>query len=813
MDQAFDWAQQADWDQNEDLALYGITTALGVTEDAPPSLEVVVAGPGTAYGKDGERIRMSDTVVNMDMSVDEYGSATTVLAAPNERWISLFIRFARSATDPAVDGNSVTVYTKQQESYELFVRQASEQVIGTDTKPALMTDAILLCDVQLTNGQTTITNAGIDLTRREDYVRATGTTIADLVAGDPKTAIEWLYSTLDTFSVPGSLPFTFSSTWFGSVAVGSGVADVGAALNAIVSDLAAATGSAKVGTADVAGTYVSWSGASVAGALTATATAVNGHIGGGAPAHPAASVTFDDSSGTPTFLSQIGAAAAEVQTAFEAMIASQAANTTAADGTSRIGMYAIAGAKASIANTDLRSAIVDVYNELNSNVAYVALDENITGDWGFTGDPVFTENPTFSGVPTLTGANIGGGDSVRKGNHLAMNSFSLNDGTEGPGQIYGSLRTSNIGTTSSEPSDLCCVVDPDKEGNYLAVSNDRNTYNIYYCDPRDTTRTWTLKAMTGLDTSGSPTVTSMCSDGENVYLTIRRAAGTDSIAKVNFSSGAFVWEVPCTVANSFRGYPYDRIKIGPIITSSPWALNILVLCGDLTYGTTGLLEMRHSTNGALRYDCPTTGGAPWNTYKPTGALAHNGIMITTALETLTGSNPTWQTNSCTNGANLGQVTMGASSTSTHVARDILWDGMRFITCTESGSIRWHRPALTGYWDLETELGAGSHSMGGSFGAFALAFDGTNIWAPALVAGSRYINFMAKFKAADYDIAEPRVYEGIDVLRTWAFNPLTSATMGRGCQVGSYMAFGIMQPGGSPTSLPRSVVFIQNSSTW
>jgi hypothetical protein len=374
MDQAFEWAQDADWNQIADLVLYGVNDAYDVTEETIPTMNVLVAGPGVAQGKTGERIYMPDTSVAVDMSQDEYGSPTAVAAAPNERWVSLFVRFLRRPSDPAVDGNSITVYTRQYEDYELFVRQASEQPVGTNNKPALLSDAILLCDVQLVFGQTAVTNSDIDLTRREDYVRKTGTTIGDLVAGDPKTALAWLYDELDTYAVPSAQPFTFTSTWEGAATVGQAaapnypgapVANVADALNAIVWDLAQEYGAALVGIdAESTLTHTGWPAGDVDQALRSLANDFDLHVGGSAPNHDADAIDFDD-----THMTGLGyAASSDVQGAINELVTHLQDASSGTSGTEAIRQYNIGssgGGWYALTSDNLRAHLVTIMGWLN----------------------------------------------------------------------------------------------------------------------------------------------------------------------------------------------------------------------------------------------------------------------------------------------------------------------------------------------------------------------------------------------------------------------------------------------------------------
>lgn len=302
LDEAFGWTQDADQAIGSDRAMWGIADAYGVTEDSPPSLNVVVGGPGIAYDKEGQRVYMPDLSASVDCSLDEYGSSTAVTTPWNERWVSVFVRFARRLSDPAVDGNAVTVYTKNWEDYELFVRRASEQAIGTNDKPPILSDALLLCDIQLVNAQTTIVNAGINVSRREDWYRASLTNLGAVSHGTAKAAVTALFSEVDALQTSAGIAFTASGTWADGSALGS--TNVQDAINEIVADLADNTtpdGAGRVG-ADAhttTGGYADLVQGTLRSQLNSLADDIDGHIAGGAPQHPASGITTASIAGSP----------------------------------------------------------------------------------------------------------------------------------------------------------------------------------------------------------------------------------------------------------------------------------------------------------------------------------------------------------------------------------------------------------------------------------------------------------------------------------------------------------------------------------
>lgn len=341
MDESWDWAQDADHAIIEDLELTGILSGGNCTENSPADLNILVDGPIVAYDKSGQRTYDATNSQLVDASQDEFSSSTTVTTGGNARWISLFIRFKRRLEDPEIDGNQNEVYTRQYEDAEIFVRQGAEAV--TPTRPALMADALLLCDVYRVFGQTTFQNANIDVTRREDWFRFVGASLGTIVHGTPHDAITDIYGLLDTWG--GSLPFSFTEDWFGSTSV-SGPSPppttIQEALDAIVYDLAQSGagngGTELVGAKDYTSThaYISWSDVSLQLALQTITENLDAHINGGAPAHPASGVT-----------------------------------TTA-----------IAGTPESIGASNVQSVLSAIYGHLNSRTER-AIDETINGAWRF----------------------------------------------------------------------------------------------------------------------------------------------------------------------------------------------------------------------------------------------------------------------------------------------------------------------------------------------------------------------------------------------------------------------------------------------
>lgn len=308
MDQAFQWCEDAARALAEDWEHVGVISALDVGEQAPAAMAVDVAGPGVAYGPGGERIAVPAPLTSINCAVDEYGVATAVGGALNEKWLSVFLKPTRRYENPAVDGNSVTVYTRQYEDYAIVVNQASEQVVGTNTKPAMRGDALLLADIQLLFGDTAIPNARIHTNRRQEWLNESTVSFGRVFYGTPRDAVGALFQICDTLMASGSA-YTPGQTWFDSATLDGPtppVSTAGEALDALLYDLAQSvngaapptdrTGAALIGTHG----YISPNNwvefgnpvpVSVQGALERIVDQLDGHIDGGAPAHTTTAVT------------------------------------------------------------------------------------------------------------------------------------------------------------------------------------------------------------------------------------------------------------------------------------------------------------------------------------------------------------------------------------------------------------------------------------------------------------------------------------------------------------------------------------------
>lgn len=608
MDEAFWWAEVADHAISVDDGLVGICDGFGVTEHAPtPDLTVDIGGPGAAYDRTGQRCYLADALTTLNCAVDEYGVSTAVTTPGWERYLAIFLRFKRLYSEPKVDRNGVTVYTHQSEGVEIVVRQGTAAVAGAAARVGLLSNALLLADVLLPFGATQILNAAILVDRREDWVRqnfAPPHVIASFASGTPGAAVSAILaylnehvSDLGLYHGSGALAHTWTSTWFGAEPLTS--ISVGGALNEVVADLAeaylradppAATGAARVGTHGFRATngYVEWGAlatASVQAALETIATATDGHIAGGAPAHPASAVTF-----TP--YSWI--AAADVQLAIQEIVDDLASQVALSSGVRRVGLEAISGSPDSLGAGTLFARLGTLLGLVNGR-ARIASDENITGAWRFDGAArAKTLNggslpPAFTHLSSLS-AKAFWGDSwaspLDPRNTCDLTAYlgvgpSLIDVATGfsygattrPGKQYLYLLTNG---TLAAPDCSVLVVDP---------------------DTMTRVATWSLNGLAFAGhVAGNFQPTCFCTDGVYLFIAFQDAVGGDFVGCVSATDGTVGWggAVFALGAGRLSAAGTDRIIVANNNT------DLVVLCGNITAGGTGLL-----------YSCDKNGAPRW----------------------------------------------------------------------------------------------------------------------------------------------------------------------------------------------------------
>jgi len=293
VDQAFDDLENADHAQMVDLGFSGIMSGLVVSEHSPNNMTVDVTG-GTSYDADGARTVVPSTQT-VNLAVDHASVTTAVVTGGNSKVLSLFVKFARALSQPETDGTGTTVYYRRDESFSFYVKQGSEAV--SPTPPSLEADGILLCDVTIAHGATTIVDGDISIARRQDLVVLTGTPLGTSgTGGRYGTYLEALQAIVTRYDNhvnavadqhPASqINYAGGPTWANADNADKiGVTTVEAAIDAVATKLGATTtshsGADLVGCAAMAGAYVTISGATLFQTLTALRSCANLEYAGG----------------------------------------------------------------------------------------------------------------------------------------------------------------------------------------------------------------------------------------------------------------------------------------------------------------------------------------------------------------------------------------------------------------------------------------------------------------------------------------------------------------------------------------------------
>lgn len=161
----------------EDFGFSGVAAGADVTQHTPNNLSVDVGAPAIVYDQFANRMEFGSPVV-VNCSLDENGSSTTVVGGSREKWLSIFIQYTTTQSDPRTDDLGNTVYYRDVTGYKLNVVQGAEAPTGTAIKPSLRGDQILLADVLLAFGATALTNANISNLRSQTVFNAVGSPLA-----------------------------------------------------------------------------------------------------------------------------------------------------------------------------------------------------------------------------------------------------------------------------------------------------------------------------------------------------------------------------------------------------------------------------------------------------------------------------------------------------------------------------------------------------------------------------------------------------------------------------------------------------------
>jgi hypothetical protein len=157
IEQWHDQLEAADRALQADHSYWGVVDGLEVTEQAAPDLTVAI-DEGVAYDQLGQRIEHSFGMVDTFVDLTAYVPAV----AGQERYVGIYIGFARAASDPRVDGDGVPINYLSEESWAVSVAVGS---VGAPAqpKPALVGGKVLLAVVHLVQGMAAILNADISM--------------------------------------------------------------------------------------------------------------------------------------------------------------------------------------------------------------------------------------------------------------------------------------------------------------------------------------------------------------------------------------------------------------------------------------------------------------------------------------------------------------------------------------------------------------------------------------------------------------------------------------------------------------------------
>ena len=296
LDLGFAELEQADQNLAADLGFTGVLANAVVSQHAPvPDLTVDVSGPGAILDQLGQRIFFS-ALQNVSVAQDENGVSTAVSAAGKEKIVSVFVKFDRALSDPRVDGNSLTVFFRRDESFKFVVAQGAEAAAGGAIPPPLRSDSILLADVTRSFAQTQVIAGNISNARRQD---------AFVIAGSPRSlrrgrTIDGLSDLLGYYNAhvnsasdrhpAAAIDYAGGSNWADGTT--NPATTVEAQLDKLVSDLMATSGAPKVGAAATAGSPNALGAGSVKSQLDALLGFINAHINNASGAHAASAISY-----------------------------------------------------------------------------------------------------------------------------------------------------------------------------------------------------------------------------------------------------------------------------------------------------------------------------------------------------------------------------------------------------------------------------------------------------------------------------------------------------------------------------------------
>lgn len=161
----------------QDFGYSGIAVGADLVQNPTPNMAVSVSAPGVVYDQFGNRTSFG-SALPVNCTADENNATTAVVGTGNSKWLSVFIKYVLTPSDPRVDDLGDTIYFRKSPSYVMHVAQGAEASGSLAVRPPLRSDQILLGDIKVTYGQTSIANADIDLSRRQVIYNIPGTPLS-----------------------------------------------------------------------------------------------------------------------------------------------------------------------------------------------------------------------------------------------------------------------------------------------------------------------------------------------------------------------------------------------------------------------------------------------------------------------------------------------------------------------------------------------------------------------------------------------------------------------------------------------------------
>lgn len=369
LDDGFAELEKADQNLAAELGFTGVLANAVVSQHAPvPDLSADVSGPGAALDQLGQRIFFS-ALQNVNVAQDDGGVSTSVSAAGQEKIVTVFVKFDRGLSDPRVDGNSLTVFFRRDESFKFIVAQGAQAPAGTALPPPLRSDAILLADLTRSFGQTQVLNANISIARRQDALVAGGSP-RSIRRGRTLEAVSDLLTFLNAHTTgtadrhpAAAIDYAGGGAWADGTT--NPAASVEAQLDKVVADLAAAAGAPKVGAAATAGAPNSLGAGTVRSQLDALLGFINAHINLASGAHAASALTY---AGGGNWADGTTNPATTVEGELDKIISDLAATS----GAPKVGAAATAGSPNALVAGTVRSQLDALVGFINAHINVAA---------------------------------------------------------------------------------------------------------------------------------------------------------------------------------------------------------------------------------------------------------------------------------------------------------------------------------------------------------------------------------------------------------------------------------------------------------